>query len=454
MKQVGRLVLGVCVVACSPDMATDDGAMERTPNVGSTAEALPGVGGGTSGACRFQKAVQPLRAVFCDSFDAPKPNPATRSGDLDAELWGVSRIGSTVNVGQGQYNWFNAATLRGCGAAQKVLPPRDVRICNGRLVEALKDDGGLPTMALYPKQPFDIAGRTGTVVFDVSADSDGPHAAWPEFWWTDQPVPAPHGEIATAFTYARHAFGFMLTLQCPNNQIGVEKMWAIRNYALSEIPFSITGCVNKGSVTGNLNHFEVLINQNRVEVWATDPGSTSIRRIAVAANANLSLTKGLIWLEHLHYNACKFDDQCDHTFAWDNVGFDGPATYRDLSFDAPDANVRINSETMELGYRVTPAGRSIQVPGVMRRQTPTGAIVTFNWYATTTTVPRIRVNAGTTRSTAWPFDGLTYGWRTIAVPVPLSEVVDGTNTIRFTPSTDTVISNVNLILIAGAPVPP
>ena len=30
-----------------------------------------------------------------------------------------------------------------------------------------------------------------TIVFDVSADSQGDHAAWPELWVTDKPVPAP-----------------------------------------------------------------------------------------------------------------------------------------------------------------------------------------------------------------------------------------------------------------------
>ena len=56
-------------------------------------------------------------------------------------------------------------------------------------------------------------------------------------------------------------------------------------------------------------------------------------------------------------------------------------------------------------------------------------------------------------TTTWPFDSATFGWRTIAVPVPLSEVVDGANTISFTSVDETVISNVNVILIAGSPVP-
>ena len=44
---------------------------------------------------------------------------------------------------------------------------------------------------MYPKQPFDFAGRTGTIGFDVSNDTHGTHAAWPEVWMSYKPVPAP-----------------------------------------------------------------------------------------------------------------------------------------------------------------------------------------------------------------------------------------------------------------------
>ena len=41
-----------------------------------------------------------------------------------------------------------------------------------------------------------------------------------------------------------------------------------------------------------------------------------------------------------HYNGCKDgDNQCIHAWAWDNFGFDGPKTYRDLSFDAGGGHV-------------------------------------------------------------------------------------------------------------------
>lgn len=64
-----------------------------------------------------------------------------------------------------------------------VYPPGDILICNGQLREASNDNitlqfenGTVTTLAMYPKQPFDFAGRTGTISFDVSNDSHGTHA--------------------------------------------------------------------------------------------------------------------------------------------------------------------------------------------------------------------------------------------------------------------------------------
>jgi hypothetical protein len=449
VKPIAPWAIGLCVVVasgCGGD-ASLPAAVEGAMDTGSPAASAAAPAG-----CRFQTADSPLNVAFCETFDAATPDPATRAGDLNATLWGISRTNTAgVNLGQGQLNDFYPAQLVGCGATQTVQPPNDVRICDGRVFEAVFDNGGQPLLAMYPKQPFDIAGRTGTVVFDVSADSRGPHAAWPEFWWTDKPVPAPHaGELAGQTPYARHSFGFALG-PCESGTASVMSMAVTRNYAHADIPFTRTGCVKSGSATGALNHVEVRINVNRVEVWASDAGSDEVEQIAAADNLGLTLTKGLIWIEHVAYNGCKFDGQCDHTLAWDNVGFDGPKTYRDLSFDVQAALVP-GREGTRLGYDLRP-GVALQVHGVYRDQVPTGAIVTFNWFPYRTEVPSFRVNGGALHETPWPFDPAAFSWRTIDVAVPLSEVRDGTNTIEFAPGSEAALSNVNLILIAGSPVP-
>src|SRR5579871_3319221 len=120
--------------------------------------------------------------AFCDTFDTPQ-NGGTRSGDLNSVVWGVSRTSGNVDMGQNSLNGWFPTTLQACdGDRANVMSPNDVIICNGQLREAMNDGHTVATLAMYPKQPFDFAGRTGKVTFDVSNDTLGSHDAWPEFW--------------------------------------------------------------------------------------------------------------------------------------------------------------------------------------------------------------------------------------------------------------------------------
>ncbi len=401
--------------------------------------------------CQFQKASQPLNIALCETFDAPAGNPATRSGDLDPVLWGVSRLSSNINVTQGQRGEMNPATLIGCGAPVTVTPPNDVRVCNGRMIGALNDGGAGSVLAIYAKQPFDIAGRTGTVTFDVSADSQGPHAAWPEFWWTDQPVPAPTISISGQMPSPRNGFGFSVAQSCGGNSTGIDQMFTVSHYNDTPVNFvkpSGDCPITRGVATGSLNHFEVRISEARVEVWATDAGSSTLKLIA-SGNVAMPLTRGVIWGVESHYNACKQDTQCDHTFAWDNMGFDGPTPYRDLTFDVQDSHSPRGNST---GWAL-PVNVQTGVPAYWN-QTPTTVYVGFNFWPWGNSVPDVRVNGGPWHSTPW-LGGETFAWRTVAVPVPLSEVIAGTNRIELRSAGDAnaLIANINLILIAATPVP-
>lgn len=391
--------------------------------------------------------------AFCETFDAAHGVAGTRTGDLDPNVWGVSRTG-TWSEDAGHFNVWELATLGGCGAAQVVTPPNDVRTCGGRLLEAVSDAGGQTTLAMYPKQPFDIAGRTGTVTFDVSADSLGPHAAWPEFWWTDQPVPAPHGEMSAQFPYPRNGVGFRLAADCPAGMTGIDDVLVYRNYAQALDQQVKTCPIHAGSAAAALNHFEVRISETRIQVFGTDPGATALKLLADVSVA-MPMTRGVLWMEDVHYNADKFGGgQSNHTFAWDNFGFDGPKTYRDRTFDVPDALDPDGSTLIGLGYNVQPGGDLVVHPAPASwPQTPTAAYVTFDWFAFDTVVPSVSINGSPFQATVWPFDAATFGWRTIAVPIPLASVHTGANTITLRNTKEAIVSNINLLLVAAAPVP-
>src|SRR5882672_3004448 len=160
-------------------------------------------------ACSMQLGGPP---IFCETFDTKNPGITSRTGDLDPNVWGVSRTSAYINLGQGAFNLWPPTLIRKCdGTTPRVLPPNDVIICNGQLREALNDnvtgqfdDGGVFALAMYPKQPFDFAGRTGTVSFDVSNDTHGTHSAWPEFWMSDLPVPVPFSHFDSWRALTQH----------------------------------------------------------------------------------------------------------------------------------------------------------------------------------------------------------------------------------------------------------
>ncbi|MEO6627751.1 MAG: hypothetical protein ABIP03_04205 [Aquihabitans sp.] len=416
------------------------------PSVTTGLPTIPG-----SNTCVFKTASQPVQVAFCDSFDVATRNSATRSGDLDAKIWGVSRTSTLVNFGQNQLNEWLPATLVGCGATQRVLPPNDIQICNGRLYEAVADGEAEPILAMYPKQPFDIAGRTGTVSFDVSANAKGPHNAWPEFWWTDQPLPAPGAQIPGQEPYARNSLGISIANDnCGANGTGVHQIMITRNYRFSVVATNHVGCVTKGSPTDGLNHFEIRVNEQWVEVWGSDAGTYDMKLVATA-NVAMPLTRGVIWIEDVHYNGCKDgDNQCDHTFAWDNVGFDGPSLYRDLTFDVQDALAPQGNGRLNLGFGLlNPV--PLTAPGVYWEKVPTTVYLGFNFWNDQTGVPTFRINGGPWHAMAWPFAGGSSSWRTIAVPVALSEIRTGANSIEFQAAATAVVSNINIILIDAAP---
>ena len=164
----------------------------------------------------------------------------------------------------------------------------------------------------------------------------------------------------------------------------------------------------------------------------------------------------MIWLVDAHYNAVKggTGSQITHTFAWDNVAFDGPKPYRDLTFDVPEVERFPADGGINLGWPLSSTSSpTLQVTGVGWSQTPKTALVTFSFWGEQTVVPSVSVNGLPAHSMSWPFDGDTFTWRTIGIEVPVSEVRGGTNSLTFTTSDYGSIANVNLALIAAAPVP-
>jgi hypothetical protein len=433
------------------------------------------VSGQGSNPCGMQRNDMP--PVFCDTFDFPRA-VSNRSGHLDGVVWGVSRV-----AGRG-HQWATS-TLDGCSGPQAASPigATDVIICNGQLRTSQHDNHDVTAMAIYPKQPFDWAGRTGTVSFDMTNDTSGTHGAWPEFWITNLPTPAPNMHLipCDTCTTSQHALGIRFAADrgsCGNgwraDSAVVVRNWIAEDRAIFEnntsgMQVKETGCASLSSgPNGGLNHVEIRISQNSIDVYASDAGSKTLKLINTIRNANLSFSRGLIWVGDYHYNAKKANeqdprvaDQTNHTYTWDNVAFDGPPTYRDLSFDVLDRNQPDGSPqgvpVYKIGWETSPSSPANVNTLPMTAQNIQAAKSAYllmhfgpwNNPGTFTYTINGNVNNAPNPQPAGAFKG----FRALALPIPLNQLVAGPNNIRLSSNVEVGFQNINIVLVDAAPVP-
>jgi hypothetical protein len=203
-----------------------------------------------------------------------------------------------------------------------------------------------------------------------------------------------------------------------------------------------------------------------MDIYASDAGSKTLKLINTVTNANLSFSRGLIWIGDYHYNASKapdtnpgVPDQTIHTYTWDNVAFDGPPTYRDLSFDVLDGTALMGPGIRQIGWNTTPSSPANLTTLPMTAQNiaaSTKAYLLFNFYFRRTGVAgtfNYTINGHVnTAPNPQPATGLV-NWRAMALPVPLDQLVAGTQNIRLSGDADMGVQNVNIVLVAAAPVP-
>ena len=439
--------------------------------------------------------------------------------------------------------------------ATNTIADNDISVaCPGApgLVETTNDgsgDGGtggtLSILAMYPRQPFDIAGRTGTAVFSATDDTEGSHGAWPTWVYTSQPVPAPYGflppQVCATLTAncsqgadnAKYSIGVDFDGTClgpcgphypsqlsgshPNPNCTLTKdacsgecvtvgdMWVTVNYVPQVLNMRQDGCVLPSRLRTGMDHFKIQINTTGIYVYgssyatgsaAGDAGhawlladaewNTPAPGPGLYANPALPLTRGLTWMEDVHYNADKFSpfpggdgggyDQALNSFEWDNFGFDGPVLPRDAAYDVPDnttpgptqtsgyGSTDTGYPTKNLGYIVPewPGTKTFTFHGVTTANA-TGGLVTFTWDPWDQS-PAMQVSVNGHQPIEISDPGVSRAsdpFRTEAISIPLSDVVNGTNTLTFSDPKLTAdgygetIANIDLIVQgAGGTVAP
>jgi hypothetical protein len=495
-----------CTPSCMGKQCGSDGCGGSCGSCGAPqtcgGAGTPGMCGTASHSCGMQLNDSPV--AFCETFDQPSPI-TNRSGEMNGTLWGVQRTTGDFNYGR-PAAWPDTQ-LDLCGTMVPAKAESDIRVCNGAMRESMDDNlpgtfegGGVQALTMYSKQPFDFTGRTGTVAFDVTNDSAGTHSAWPEFWMTDQPVPAPFIHFGSFISHPRNGFAVRMANsvgpgqwgECPNGNNLDKWRWTvdsaavIRNFVMEDtvgcglgaatcvqtgLHVTLLDCVTEdlAGPNGGFNHVELRISQNQIDVYATNAGTTSpLVHIAVVENANLTFSNGVIWIDDVHYNADKGPtsrpSQRVNTFAWDNIAFDGPVLARHLSFDVLDSKVPVNQGTggVLLGWDanpMTPASVTTLPMTAANISAASEALLLFNFWTEAPDALTFQYSVnGHAHTQAWPYpDTQAFTPRTLAVPVPVSDLVAGPNAITLSVAGNdyTEWANVNIALLgAGGVVQP
>jgi hypothetical protein len=416
-------------------------------------------------------------AAFCEDFETS--SPGGRGGDLDESRIGFSRWGHVFAFFERPGAWSvrpdstfdvqrNVPTF--CGEEfSNVIIGEDARICEGpgvggvvsnQFTELFDDSGDFGINSLMIRQPFDFSDG-GTLVFDVDGKRNHyyeGHGWWFELWVTEDPAPLPYHSAPTVSAFPRNGFGIQFTpigscLAMPEgdcNELGT--LFVTHEYEIIH-EFSGSGSfpASGGFVArdGELNHFEVRLSTDSIEVWATDAGSTELYLVQAIDGLDLSFDVGFVHLQHSHYNAFKDARPAidagvwaspAQAYRWDNIGFDGPVLPALRAYDVPDEDRKFSSEyfpdtdLVEYGYDLN-SPVTFTLDGV----DPTGAtqaLVNLNANLNSGRLLHYRVNGGPDSTYAVP-DYKNPGvndaelLRTLSIEIPVEDLVAGTNTIEL-----------------------
>ena len=217
--------------------------------------------------------------AFCDTFEAG-PAAGGRAGELDPSRWSVAR-GAPYNSSSFDDAFRIGPALIGACRADlsntRVLPDADVLVCDPTatiptrhvLATAAAQNYGLATYRI--RQPFDFAGRTGTIKLDIDVTNNG-LGGWPALILAQDPSPAP------SFDWQERGSG-------PRNGIEIEfgTGWCNTPQTMEVVAYTFADYVQTAFVPsfdcdiphamtapGALNHVEVFVTQTHVEVWTSD----------------------------------------------------------------------------------------------------------------------------------------------------------------------------------------
>ena len=117
---------------------------------------------------------------------------------MNGSVWGVSRTTGNTNLGGNLYDAWTPTQLATCSGLTSVQPENDVVVCNGQVREGTNDNGTGDDAGDVSEAAVRLRRAVPASLHSTSRMTQGSHAAWPEFWMTDQPIPAPFTHEASS----------------------------------------------------------------------------------------------------------------------------------------------------------------------------------------------------------------------------------------------------------------
>lgn len=427
------------------------------------------------------------QTAFCETFESgPAPlNDRGRGGELSRARFSASRYAPSLSTGDGVTFWVWEAEL-GMMAGEPascrsdvtgfLLPTRDTLICDpnasigSRYLLTAVGSQNYGSNAYRIRQPFDFAGRTGTITFDADLATNF-LLGYLSVAITEDPSPTPAWDINGRGPNPRN--GVMVVLVSNDAQVH-----DVRDYAATIMPGEASPPTS--GQRGHLTRVQLRLSQQQLEVLTSEPSpdginfSPLVSRRTVVFNTPLDFTRGYVSLLGQNHATWKYAitfgglprPMRSWNVYWDNIGFDGPALTSTREYEIPDAGIPSTDTTvdeypagvftttvhqgMSLGYVIPDGEANMSAPltfSGVQLANATRARLVFNGYYQGYNIDGIRLGTGRLRyqlnnnqihvraftpgETAMiDTPGQTGGYNH-SIDVPISELVNGDNSVRF-----------------------
>jgi hypothetical protein len=493
-------LLVACAAGCGARHGTGgaDGAGAAGGQGGATTTRATGSGAAGASTVLGGPGCGLPSAAFCATFDAPAPSSSQgRAGELDTHVWSAGRLAPQLPTGNGVAIGIGRGTLPSCraGLPATVLPDRDTLICdpsadvgsNHLLVVAAAQNYGQNSYRI--RQPFDFAGRTGTIVFDAQGFIQSPLLGWISLDVTEDPTNAPCFSIGDpgvnndeGSLIPRNAFEVHFQNTCAGYAqpptFSLSKIDVINEYM--DTPLSPPTPVCLATQDGKMNRFKITVSQTKIEVYATPVSPNGVDfdalQLLYSADVDLPFSRGYVQITTHNHATIKYstNNMMDAWVArWDNVGFDGPVITNTREYELPDALTPGTNAwnrpgpVVSVGYTVADVAKgpsnTFHFQGVDLTGVTAAQLSLSSWYLGSGGTPSTYVLHFRMNGKAWhdrPFtpgelatftSSHSQGQLGQIVDVPVADLVPGDNTLELV--TENVpqnyppaVANVDLVL--------